>query len=952
MTNPLLQLAEAGQSVWLDFVQRDILENGAFQTLIIKDGLKGVTSNPSIFEKAIGSGDYDAALTAAVDDQDREVDALFETLAIADIQAAADQLRPVYDRLLGADGFVSLEVSPYLAMDAEATIAEARRLWRTVDRPNLMIKVPGTEQGVPAIRQLISEGINVNVTLLFAISAYEAVAEAHIAGLEALQAAGRDISRTAGVASFFVSRIDSRIDDAIDRRLKAGAETSSDAAELARLYGKVAIANAKVAYQHYLQLIASPRWKALARAGARPQRLLWASTGVKNPDYSDVLYVESLIGPDTINTIPPKTLDAFRDHGRVEATLTEDVEDAIDMLATAERLGLDLAGVTSALVTDGVRQFSDAADGLYGAVAHKRQQALGDRLNSQTIALPAALEPAFSGGLERARVEGWSRRLWAKDARLWTGGDEARWLNWLEAGRGERIDLAALEAFQSAVRAADLSHILLLGMGGSSLGPEVFAETFGVQPGFPKLLVLDSTDPGQIARVESQIAPASTLFIVASKSGSTLEPEILHRYFFDRAVHALGSDAATKRFVAITDPGSQLEKTAVEAGFWRIFHGDPNIGGRYSVLSNFGLVPAAAMGVDVAALMEATRVLVRSCGPNAPPALNPAVSLGVLVGEAAKAGRDKLTVLASHGLADFGAWLEQLVAESTGKQGKGVIPVDGEPVGEPSAYGGDRLFVYLRLNDRDQPELDGLAHDLEAAGHPVVRIQLASRDGLGQEFFRWEAATAIAGAVLGIHPFDQPDVEASKIKTRELTDRYRTTGALAADEPVLEIGAIRLFADAANAQALRAVVGQSDGLEAWVGAQLARAQTGDYVALLAYIDRDHPHIEALTRMRRRIRDARKVATAVGFGPRFLHSTGQAYKGGPDSGVFLQITADPARDLTVPGGLYTFGLVEAAQALGDLQVLNERGRRALRVHLGVDIAGGLARLERAIDHALG
>jgi transaldolase/glucose-6-phosphate isomerase len=953
MTNPLLQLTQAGQSVWLDFVQRNILDDGTFRSLIEDDGVAGVTSNPSIFEKAIaGSRDYDAALGALVEDADSEVADLYERLAAADIRAAADQLRPLYDRRGGRDGFVSLEVSPYLAMDAEATVAEARRLWRAVGRPNLMIKVPGTAAGVPAVRQLISEGINVNVTLLFSLGAYRAVSEAHLAGLEARLAAGGDIARVAGVASFFVSRIDAKVDEAIDRRLAAGVDTLDDTATLAHLRGKVAIANAKVAYQHYLSLIASPRWKALAAAGAQPQRLLWASTATKNPEYSDVLYVESLIGPDTVNTIPPKTLDAFRHHGRVRPTLVEHVDAAALALADAERLGLDLDGVTEALVEDGVRQFADAADSLLAAVAEKRLKALGERLNAQSLRPSPTLEAAFADGLERARAEGWSRRLWAKDAGLWTGGDEARWLNWLEAGRGERVDLTTLEAFQAAVKARDFSHILLLGMGGSSLGPEVFAETFGVQPGFPRLLVLDSTDPAQVARFASQIDPARTLYIVASKSGSTLEPDILHRYFFDLAARALGAQTAAAQFVAITDPGSKLEATAKADGFWRVFSGDPNIGGRYSVLSNFGLVPAAAAGVGVAAFLDAARVMARACGASAPATANPGVDLGVLLGCAAKAGRDKLTVLASHGVADFGAWLEQLVAESTGKRGLGVIPVDAEPPGEAAAYGADRIFAYLRLNDRDQPELDTLARDLEEAGHPVVRIQLADRGKLGQEFFRWEIATAVAGAVIGIHPFDQPDVEASKVETRALTEQYAKTGALAPQTAVFADGDIRLFADAANAQALAATVGAEGGLEAWIGAHLARAGVGDYVALLAYIDRDHPHIQALARMRRRIRDARRLATAVGFGPRFLHSTGQAYKGGPNSGVFLQITADAARDLAVPGGELSFGLILAAQAQGDLQVLNARHRRALRVHLGADVTAGLARLERAVDHALG
>jgi transaldolase/glucose-6-phosphate isomerase len=949
MTNPLLQLAEAGQSVWLDYLHRKILTGGELRRLIAEDGLRGMTSNPSIFEKAIGEGhDYDEQLKGLLAKADLEPGELYERLAISDIQAAADQFRPLYDRLDGADGYVSLEVSPYLAMDTEGTIAEARRLWREVGRPNVMIKVPGTGPGVPAIRQLIGEGININVTLLFGLDAYQAVAEAHMAGLEALKSAGGDIHRVRGVASFFVSRIDTQIDKEIDRRVKAG---DPSAQELNGLRGKVAIANAKIAYQLYLEMLQSPRWQALQAAGAAPQRLLWASTGTKDPIYSDVLYVDTLVGPDTINTMPVKTLEAFKDHGQVRACLTEEVESARAVLAGADRLGLDLAGVTARLVQDGVRLFADSFDELLAAVARRRAEVLGDRLNLQGVKLPPGLQGEVDEAMDCARAEGWSRRLWAKDASLWTGADEARWLDWLEAGQGRPIDLAALQAFQAEVKAGGFAHALLLGMGGSSLGPEVLAQTFGAQAGFPELLVLDSTDPAQIRRIRAQIDPRSTLFIVASKSGSTLEPDILHRYFYDEACKALGDEAAGARFIAITDPGSKLEQTARSQRFRRIFPGEPQIGGRYSVLSNFGMVPAAIMGLDLEAFLDSTRRMVRSCGPSVPPAANPGVELGVVLGTAAKAGRDKVSILASKGIADLGAWLEQLLAESTGKQGKGLIPVDSEPLGAPAAYSADRIFAYLRLEDRDEPELDALVTAMEELGHPVVRIVLASRDSIGQEFFRWEVATAIAGAVMQLNPFDQPDVEAAKVKARALTDAFEKSGALPAEAPAVRSNGIALYADPRNADALAQSAGEPT-IEAWLDAHFSRAEEGDYIGVLAYIDRSRAHQEALQKVRARIRDRRKVATALEFGPRFLHSTGQAYKGGPNSGVFLQITAEPREDIPVPGRELSFGVVEAAQARGDFEVLAEHGRRLLRLDLGHDVEGGLKALADAVERSLG
>jgi transaldolase/glucose-6-phosphate isomerase len=564
-------------------------------------------------------------------------------------------------------------------------------------------------------------------------------------------------------------------------------------------------------------------------------------------------------------------------------------------------------------------------------------------VNRQQIRLPAGLEAEVDEALERARQERWAERLWAKDASLWTNQDEAKWLKWLDAGEGACTDLVALRAFQAEVREAGFAHVLLLGMGGSSLGPEVLAQTFGAQAGFPQLLVLDSTDPAQVRRLQDLIDPKSTLFIVSSKSGSTLEPDILQRHFYEVARQALGDEAAS-RFVAVTDPGSKLEQTAKAEGFRRIFPGEPQIGGRYSVLSNFGLVPAAAMGLDLDRFTASTLEMVAACKAAE---ANPGVELGCILGAAAREGRDKLSILASRGLADLGAWLEQLVAESTGKHGQAVIPVDAEPVGAVEAYSRDRVFAYLRLEGQDELTIDALADALAEAGHPLVWIDLPSRDDLGQEFFRWEVATAVAGAVMQLHPFDQPDVEASKIKTRALTDKYEETGSLEPETPVAREGAVALYADPANAAALG-----TGPVQAMLEEHFRRIGEGDYVGILAYIDRNHAHIQALQTIRRHIRDRKRVATVLGFGPRFLHSTGQAYKGGPNSGVFLQITWDPGEDVSVPGRKYGFKVVEAAQARGDMGVLVERGRRVIRLDLGRDVETGLKWLKEAVDKALG
>jgi len=941
MSNPLRDLGAAGQAIWLDYLHRKILEDGELDRLIEDDGLRGMTSNPSIFEKAIGEGGaYDDRLKSLMALRDGSPGDLYERLAIPDIQAAADHLRPVYNATKGVDGYVSLEVSPYLAMDTAATVAEARRLWSAVGRPNVMIKVPGTTAGVPAIRTLISEGLNINVTLLFGIAAYLAVAEAHISGLEDRLAAGARIDAVHGVASFFVSRIDTAIDKEIDARATGG-----DAEALNALRGKVAVANAKIAYQLYLELVAGPRWKALAAAGASPQRLLWASTGTKDPKFSDVLYVASLIGPDTVNTMPPATMDAFRDHGVVTQSLTKDVAGAQRTLDEAARLGLDLDGVTKALVVDGVVLFAQAFDKLLGAVAAKRGEFLGDAQNRQGFSLPQDLQSAVDTTLERADSEGWPRRLWAADASFWTGHDEAQWLGWLAAGSGGAVDFAALDGLAAEVKAARYTHAVLMGMGGSSLAPDVLSLTFGPASGHPPLIVLDSTDPAQIARVQAGIDPARTLFIVSSKSGTTLEPDILHRYFFAIAEKALGAGKAGARFIAVTDPGSALERTALSQGFAHVFFGDPAIGGRYSALSNFGMVPAAILGLDVRRAFEFATTMVRACDASAPSSENPGVRLGIVIGEAAKAGRDKLTLITSTQIKAFGAWLEQLIAESTGKDGKGVIPVDGETPGDPKVYGADRLFAFLRIEGEDESEIDEPVRALEEAGHPVVRIVLRNPGMLAQEIFRWEVAIAVAGAVIGINPFDQPDVEASKVKARVLTDEYEKTGKLRLPEPSLSLGELRLFAEKGDTIAKDA---GAPTLAAWIRAHFERAESGGYIGLLAYLDRNDADEQALEKIRMKLRDWRKRATVLGFGPRFQHSTGQAYKGGPAGGVFLQITAKPSGDLDVPGRRLSFGVVEAAQARGDLEVLAERGRRVLRLDLGADPKAGLGRLLEAIE----
>lgn len=570
-------------------------------------------------------------------------------------------------------------------------------------------------------------------------------------------------------------------------------------------------------------------------------------------------------------------------------------------------------------------------------------------MNAISYKLPADLQGAVKQTLNDWQSGGKVARLWGRDATLWTGDDEAKWLGWLDIVERQQKDKAVFAALGKEIAEAGFEYAVLLGMGGSSLCPEVLAKTFGHQKGHPQLRIVDSTDPAQILSVEESVKLKKTVFIVSSKSGSTLEPNIFKEYFYERMREEVGGDAG-KHFIAVTDPGSKMEQVAKDGRFRHIFHGDPSIGGRYSALSNFGIVPAAVMGLDVARFLDSAQESVVAC-KNTNAADNPGVMLGIIMGTAARMGRDKITFFTSKEIFDLGAWLEQLIAESTGKQGHGITPVDREQIGAPEVYGKDRLFAYVKLAGASDSDLEKKIEALENTGQPVVRFVIDDTYEVPQQFFTWEIATAVAGSVIGINAFNQPDVEASKIETRKLTTDYEQTGQLYESEPFFMEGEIKLFASTQYAATLHGAEGRVQGLPSVIGAHLAQIRAGDYFAELAYVQMNDQHEDILQAMRHHVRDHAKVATCLGFGPRFLHSTGQDYKGGPNTGVFMQITADHPNDLPIPGAKYTFGVVIAAQAAGDLSVLQQRGRRALRVHLGKNVEAGLRRLYAVIEEVL-
>jgi transaldolase/glucose-6-phosphate isomerase len=906
MTNPVQAVQQLGQSIWYDNISRGLLTSGELQQLI-DTGITGVTSNPSIFEKAIsGSSDYDQSLLSLAG-KSKSPEEVIEALTIDDIRATADLLRPVYDRTGGADGFVSLEVNPHLSQDTKGTVAAARRLFSELARPNLMVKVPATPAGIPAIRTLIGEGININITLIFSLDAYRDVREAYIAGLEDLAASGGDVARVSSVASFFVSRVDT----AVDAQLEAGGHNE--------LVGQSAIANAKLAYKAFQEDFGvGSRFASLKERGAKAQRPLWASTGTKNASFSDVLYIDTLIGPDTVNTVAPATLTAFLDHGTAAVTLDSGQAEAQETIEQVQAAGVDMNQVTAQLLHDGVKAFADSFDKLLENIKEKQEQLVSLRAEAhpdhdRMLGVESPEAASAMADLEHRDV---FNRIWRKDHTVWRSDPEeiSNRLGWLTVTDQMVEQTPNLLAFASEIRQEGYQHVVLLGMGGSSLGPEVLRRSFTPVQGYPELLVLDSTVPAQIGNVTQQIDPARTLFLVSSKSGGTTETLSFYRYFRRLAEAAMPGGGAGRNFVAITDPGTSLETLGKDDGFRRVFLNPPDIGGRYSVLSYFGLVPAALAGIDIEKLLDRADCMRQEGAAGVPGHDNPGAQLGALIGAMAGSGRDKVTVITPPAISSFGLWAEQLIAESLGKEGKGVVPVAGEPLLGPEAYGNDRFFVYLRVAGEPDATTEAAVDAIEAAGHPVARLELSDRYDLGAEFFRWDLATAVAGAILDVHPFDQPDVQGSKDNTNGVLDVFLKDGSLP---------------DQVGAGSLTQL--------------LAQASAGDYLAIMPYTPMGAEADGLLADLRQRVMERHRIATTLGYGPRFLHSTGQLHKGGPASGLYLQLTMTHSDDLAIPGQRYGFATLASAQAIGDFQALSNLGRRAVRVELGEDPVAGLRRL---------
>lgn len=939
----LNELINYGQSYWLDNLTRAKIKKGEIKKRVDQQGLRGITSNPSIFNKAISSGsDYNEQIKKLVKEK-KNVQEIYEALTVKDVQDACDILRTVYNKADGTDGFVSLEVSPYLARDTEGTIEEARRLFSKVSRPNCFIKIPGTDEGIPAIEQCLYEGININITLLFSIQSYEVVAWAYIKALERRLEEGKEINNIASVASFFLSRIDVLTDQLLGQFIIPEKKSGDLSAE--NLLGKAGIASAKIAYQSFKNIFSGERWQRLADKGARVQKPLWASTSTKDPLYPDVYYVETLIGQHTVNTLPDETIDAFADHGKIiENSVEQNVDEAQKTFEDLSKLGIEINFVTQQLVNEGIEKFISPYNNLMKTLSAKRQEFLSEKTGSQKIEMgknESGIKSAFKS-LDEKQI---ARRIFNKDPFVWKSGEQEvrairNRLGWLDINDFiSRSD--DIINFAKEIRNERFKYVVLLGMGGSSLCPEVAGETFGSKQGYPQLIVLDNTDPAAVKNVESIVAGNKTLFIVASKSGTTTETLCFYQYFYEM-VKNHGSDNPGNHFIAITDSETPLEIEAKEKRFRKVFTNPEDYGGRYSALSYFGLVPMALTGVDIKEILDNAHQMKISCGPFIPSDSNPAITLGTALGMNARLGRDKVTFILGDSINAFGYWVEQLIAESTGKEGKGIIPVEGEDLGNPEVYSDDRIFIYLHTGNDEKQKDERKLNVLQKAGHPVVKIDLKNKLALGAEFFRWELATATAGKIINVNPFDEPNVSESKKNSKDLLGEWKQKGNFGEGEPFINQNGISIYF---NSEAEWAP--KSKSLAAFLNSYTKLAESPDYLSLLAYFLQTPQRQKFLHSIRMKLRNNLKVATTLGYGPRYMHSTGQLHKGGPNNGVFIMFTYEAENDLPIPGKDYGFATLQKAQALGDFRSLNNKDRRVIRVNLGNNIEGALKQIYESL-----
>lgn len=929
--NPIKQARRLGQAFWLDNLTRRLVREGDLKRRISEHAITGVTSNPAIFHQAIGSSDeYDDDIRRLVH-EGRTIPEIYESLVVDDVQRACDLLRPVFLESDGTDGFVSLEVPPRLSQVGPDTLAEVKRLWSLVDRPNVMIKIPGTSSALPVLESAVHLGINTNITLLFSPERFRKFLEAFMAGQEKRLSEGQSVRPVASVASFFVSRVDTRVDSLLGLRWAQSADMNHRI-RLARLFGKSGVANARLAYREFLDARRSTRWQSLERRGARAPRLVWASTSQKDPLLSPLLYAESLLGPETIITATEKTLDLFAARGRVRIGLDEKgLAEAAAVVRELEEVGIDLAAVSDDLQQEGIKKFIEPFDRLMLALCEKRAQFIGKKANVQDVGQVRLVNPALTALSARR----FSERLFARDGSLWASDLESvkkveNGLGWVDSHNQFRARVDEIREFADGVRRDGFKHVVILGTGSNTAPAQIASGTFGSTRGWPDILVLDNTDPAAIRGVESQIDVAKTFFLVVGKSGTNLETSSLYKYFYDRLL-LLGLPALGTRFAAITDSQSWLAREAVAKKFRQSYLNPPNLTSPFAALSYLGLVPMAMLGLDIQAVLDRARSFAISAGPGVPEPNNAALQLGASLALLAKNGRDKLTFVLSPNISGFAEWAEHLLVHTTSKEGTGIVPVVGEALGTPRAYGNDRLFLHMiHRGSAKRSEAKRVAV-LEKAGHPVIRIALPDRMGLAEEYVRWQLASVCAGLLLGVNPFGDPSEGEGRKSTEDLLRHWATDRRFPKEKPAAETGSVRAYGPVAR---------KAGSVDAAVSDFLRETPKNGFIGILAFFRRTAARDRALADFRAALADRFGVATTLAHGPRFLHTTAPLYKCGPENGSALMLTTEEDRDLPIPGHDYGFGVLHEAQALGELQAIRNRGRRVLRLHFKGDIKDAL------------
>lgn len=924
------ELRKTGQSVWLNYIRRELITSGELKQYINK-GIVGFTSNPLLLPDIIsGSNDYDEAIRSLFD-QGKQDSEIYEIIVFDDIRQVADLLLPVFRDTQMIDGYVCIELDPSLAFHTDGILSEAHRVFSTLGYPNVMINIPSTDEGIRAIEELIGDGINVNATQIFSLSQYDAVFDAYMNGLEKMGRSGGDLSKVASVASISINNVDKAIDLALEKGGRGD------------LTGKFAIAHAKVLYRHFLENLKGEIWQEFNCRGATPQRLLWDGTEIKKPCYVDTVYMENLAGRLTVIKVLPSTIQLFLDHGKISGTIEADFSKAYDCYEDITGLDIDIDEILGRLQKESIEELSASSDRSVSAISRKRTY-LEAGLQDIYFSL-GDFQKAFDKSVKGMAENRLMPRIWSHDYRVWKDDptEIKNRLGWLHSPEVMAGTINRLQLFVHELISEGYTDALLLGMGGSSMAPDVFRKVFGVKDGYLNLQVLDSTDPGAVSAQKNRLNPSKTVFIVSTKSGTTVETLSFFKFFYNWVLSAVSESDAGNHFVAITDSETPLAKLAQERHFRRCFINDPNIGGRYSALSYFGLVPAALIGVDIEVLLERAISMVLNCDNSHSLSRvnnNNCAKLGAAIAGLYKTGRDKLTFIFPAEIESFSDWIEQLLAESTGKEGKGILPVAGEAVGSHEVYGKDRVFVQISLKGSNTHDKE--IGELGRYFHPIVSVHLHDLYDIGGQFFLWEMAVAVASHYLGINPFDQPNVEASKLLAKEMVSEYKEKGALPAEKLLLRDKNIAVYGEE-----------KGEGLEEVLNNFLSHTTPGAYVAIQAYVTPMDETYAAIQKFRMRLRDKLRIATTFGYGPRFLHSTGQLYKGDSGKGLFIQLTVDDMQDLAIPDeegspkSSMTFGVLKAAQAAGDRKALLKAGRRVICFHVKGDLIDGVNRLSKAL-----